>query len=407
MHASDCLSFLAATRSILHANSTHSRAGLACFTVWVLLTYYLPQKPAIRYCMQYNTDCNVSKQAAETLPFLDRLLQDFRGRIGTPGRYRATAGIHMLSYCYIAGLSWYLCRTGWSALYDDSTDEEEAQDLQGEPSQASSLSFQPHDLFKEHFATVPTTAPPATAQQNHLGQNPPPSPAAAAVAAAAALIPTAVADASSSPRAGAPPADRLCKDTAAASSTARDQHQGEMMGDGESQAKSSYTPKVRKSWGCKSGSGGTGTDLPDHDPLSVPEEPCHVTQSPGGKPPLPRTGAGGQTSFLPVPKTGQPPARVPRLRLGVLKSTGQGPSRELPGGSLAAPSALPASAPPVDLDAQLKEESTLATPLLILAVFGLLSQPHVASVPLPKKMCKALPALSAIQNVCLCYQSMS
>ena len=37
-------------------------------------------------------------------------------------------------------------------MYDDSSEEEEAQGLQAEASQASSLSFQPHNLFKEHFA---------------------------------------------------------------------------------------------------------------------------------------------------------------------------------------------------------------------------------------------------------------
>ncbi|KAL0052980.1 hypothetical protein WJX82_010854 [Trebouxia sp. C0006] len=51
--------------------------------------------------------------------------------------------------------------TGWSALYDESSEEEDRSGLQAEESQASSLSFQPHNLFKEHFAAGPSAATPA------------------------------------------------------------------------------------------------------------------------------------------------------------------------------------------------------------------------------------------------------
>ena len=50
-----------------------------------------------------------------------------------------------------------MCRTGWSVLYDESSDEEAPADLHAEESQASSLSFQPHNLFKEHFAAATAT----------------------------------------------------------------------------------------------------------------------------------------------------------------------------------------------------------------------------------------------------------
>ena len=57
-----------------------------------------------------------------------------------------------------------ICRTGWSALYDNSSDEDSSHEgLHAEESQASSLSFQPHNLFEEHFAAAPppssTSAP--------------------------------------------------------------------------------------------------------------------------------------------------------------------------------------------------------------------------------------------------------
>lgn len=61
------------------------------------------------------------------------------------------------------------CRTGWSALYDDSSDEEAPHGLHAEQSQASSLSFQPHNLFEEHFATAAAPPTPCADSFSALG----------------------------------------------------------------------------------------------------------------------------------------------------------------------------------------------------------------------------------------------
>ena len=61
------------------------------------------------------------------------------------------------------------CRTGWSALYDDSSDEEAPHGLHAEQSQASSLSFQPHNLFEEHFATSAAPSTPCADSSSALG----------------------------------------------------------------------------------------------------------------------------------------------------------------------------------------------------------------------------------------------
>ncbi|KAL0037427.1 hypothetical protein WJX79_007485 [Trebouxia sp. C0005] len=58
--------------------------------------------------------------------------------------------------------------TGWSALYDESSEEEDQSGLQAEDSQASSLSFQPHNLFKEHFAVGSSAATSAAALNTSL-----------------------------------------------------------------------------------------------------------------------------------------------------------------------------------------------------------------------------------------------
>ena len=71
--------------------------------------------------------------------------------------------------CWYDTLAIFGCRTGWSALYDDSSDEEAPHGLHAEQSQATSLSFQPHNLFEEHFATAAAPSTPYADSYSALG----------------------------------------------------------------------------------------------------------------------------------------------------------------------------------------------------------------------------------------------
>ena len=132
-----------------------------------------------------------------------------------------------------------MCRTGWSALYDETSDEEAPLGLHAEESQASSLSFQPLNLFQEHFA------------------------------AAAATVDDSLSTLASGTKA---PSSRACMRSR---STAQQQ---------ENQAAASpqivgvHTLKDRRPWGTGA-EGALGVD-------QNPDLPA-ASQSPAGKPPLP------------------------------------------------------------------------------------------------------------------------
>jgi len=166
-------------------------------------------------------------------------------------------------------------------LYDENSEDEEPHNLQAEASQASSLSFQPHNLFKEHFAAGSTGTPAA---------------------------PAAVLDTSLTQLAHASSLTMLSEDAAAHDSRAGPQKQAGTLD--QAQAETSYTSRVRKPWGLSAESAGRA----EQPQCSAPSPRQGTSQSPGGKPPLPRTA--GKGPLLRFPGTGQ----SPRLPPGIPKS---------------------------------------------------------------------------------------
>lgn len=143
-----------------------------------------------------------------------------------------------------------LHRTGWSALYDDSSDEEALHGLQAEDSQASSLSFQPHNLFEEHFAAVTAGPSPAAVTDNSLNTL------------------------ASSTR------SRSSRSHIHPSSVAQQQENQGVM---SPQAAGAYTTRVRRPWGSST-EAKSGVEQPSDLPAGAQRA---ASQSPAGKPPLP------------------------------------------------------------------------------------------------------------------------
>lgn len=156
---------------------------------------------------------------------------------------------------FVMGLATLRCRTGWSALYDDSEEEEATpRALHAEPSHASSLSFQPHNLFKEHFATA------APAPSPRHATDPP---------GTLAAQPPSTNNASHSSRLGGQQQQQQQEDPGAASL-----HSG-----------GAYPCKIRRGWGSHTDGAVVREQCCGDEPGASSQR--GASQSPKGKPPLP------------------------------------------------------------------------------------------------------------------------
>ncbi len=211
-------------------------------------------------------------------------------------------------------------------MYDESSEEEDQSGLQAEASQASSLSFQPHNLFKEHFAAGPSAATPAAALNTSLSMP-------AHDSTSTILSQDAAASRDLQHTLGKP---RSAAVEAQASTPIELAHQAGSRG--KAQAETSYTPRVRKAWGLN-----TESAVRAEQPNCASSSP-RPSQSPAGKPPLPWTA--GRGSLLLV-GTG----RSPRLSSRGAKplATSQ---RGQPSGISRSPTALPRLPPDVSQGAQ-------------------------------------------------------
>ena len=171
-------------------------------------------------------------------------------------------------------------------MYDESSEEKDQSGLQAEESQASSLSFQPHNLFKEHFAVGYSAATPAAALDTSL--RPPAHTSTSTILSQDAADNKDLQHSLGKPRSAAVATQAVTPDELA--------HQAGCKG--KVQAETSYTPRVRRAWGLSAESA-VRAEQP-HCASSSPRP----SQSPAGKPPLPWTA--GQGSLPPV-GTGQSP----------------------------------------------------------------------------------------------------
>ena len=183
------------------------------------------------------------------------------------------------------------CRSSWSALYDDSSEEKEARGLQAEASQASSLSFQPHNLFKEHFSagTSPT-----------------------GFAAAKDTL---------SPSSSVRPATQK-SETRAAHTFVNAPAEASVVAATENQPEGAYTPRTRKLWEqqaevepkARHASAASPRSI-KHGPDQSPGSKQMLGQSPAGKPPLPRLPGKGSlqpaTGFRQSPRHASGSSRIP------------------------------------------------------------------------------------------------
>ncbi len=180
---------------------------------------------------------------------------------------------------HVCGSHGCLFRTGWSVLYDESSEEEDQSGLQAEESQASSLSFQPHNLFKEHFAV-------GSALKTSL--SPPAHGSTSTILSQDAAASRDLQHSLGKPRSAAVEAQ--------ASTPVELAHQAGSKG--KAQAETSYTPRVRRAWGLSAESA-----VRAEQPNCASSSP-RPSQSPAGKPPLPWTAGRGS---LPPVGTGQSP----------------------------------------------------------------------------------------------------
>ena len=208
-----------------------------------------------------------------------------------------------------------LFRTGWSALYDESSEEEDQSGLQAEDSQASSLSFQPHNLFKEHFAVGSSAATSAAALNTSL--SPPAHGSNSTI-----LSQDAAASRDTQRSLGRP---RSAAAEAQANTPVEHAHQAGSKG--KVLAETSYTPRVRRAWEINADSAARA-----EQPKCASSSP-RPSQSPAGKPPLPWTA--GRGSLLPV-GAGQSPGPSSK---GANPPTA--PHRGQPSGVSRSPSASP------------------------------------------------------------------
>jgi len=211
-------------------------------------------------------------------------------------------------------------------LYDESSEEEDQSGLQAETSQASSLSFQPHNLFKEHFAVGPSAATPAAALNTSLSP-------LAHESTATMLSQDAAASRDLQHSLGKP---RSAAVEAQASTPVELAHQAGSKGKG--QPETSYTPRVRRAWGLNAESAvrAEQTNCASSSP--------RPSQSPAGKPPLPWTA--GRGSLLPV-GTGKSPRLSSRGAKPLAAS-----QRGQPSGVSRSPSASPRLPPGISKGAQ-------------------------------------------------------
>ena len=219
-----------------------------------------------------------------------------------------------------------LRRTGWSALYDESSEEEDQSGLQAENSQASSLSFQPHNLFKEHFAVGPSAATPAAALNTSLST--PAHKSTSTILSQDAAASRNLQRSLGKTRSAAVEAQAITPAELAHQSGSK----------GKAQAETSYTPRVRRAWGLSAESA-----VRAEQPNCASSSPG-PSQSPAGRPPQPWTA--GRGSLLPV-GTGKSPR---------LSSRGAKPpaasQRGQPSGISRSPSASPRLPPGVSKGAQ-------------------------------------------------------
>ncbi len=227
---------------------------------------------------------------------------------------------------HVCGSHGCICRTGWSALYDESSEEEDQSGLQAEDLPASSLSFQPHNLFKEHFAAGSSAATPAASLDTSLSV-----PAHDFISTILSQDAAASRDLQHS--VGKP---RSAAVEAQASTPVELAHQAGSKG--KAQAETSYTPRVRRAWGLNAESA-----VRAEQPNCASSSP-RPSQSPAGKPPLPWTA--GRGSLLPV-GTG----KAPRLCSKGTKPLAAS-QRGQPSGISRSPSASPRLSPGTSKGAQ-------------------------------------------------------
>jgi len=211
-------------------------------------------------------------------------------------------------------------------LYDESSEEEDQSGLQAEESQASSLSFQPHNLFKEHFAVGSSAATPAAVLNTSL--SPPAHGSTSTILSQDAAGSGDLQHSLSKPRSAAV--------VAQASTLVELAHQAGSKG--KAQAETSYTSRVRRAWGLNAESA-----VRAEQPNCATSSP-KPNQSPAGKPPLPWTA--GRGSLLPA-GTGQ----SPRLSSKAAKPLAAS-QRGQPSGIARSPSASPRLPPGVSKGAQ-------------------------------------------------------
>lgn len=227
-----------------------------------------------------------------------------------------------------------LYRTGWSALYDESSEEEEPPGLQAEQSQASSLSFQPHNLFKEHFAAGASAATPNVAADKSL---------TSLMYASSPPRPVLATDSAAQPNSSSQhPASKLGLTASKVEAAALNGLQEPL---GALQTQNSYSPKVRKCWGL------------DAESAVKPEAACassspRLGQSPAGKPPLPRQA--GKGALLPggpgkSPRLSSIGARSPAASRGQPLPATRSPAADpmLPSGVRLSPASSPAGSRPI------------------------------------------------------------
>ncbi|DBA82764.1 TPA: hypothetical protein ACH3X1_006992 [Trebouxia sp. C0004] len=227
--------------------------------------------------------------------------------------------------------------TGWSALYDESSEEEDQSGLQAEESQASSLSFQPHNLFKEHFAIGSSAA--TQAAELRTSPSPPANGSTSTITLQAAAASGDLQHSLSTPRSAAFEAQ--------ASALVELEHQAGSKG--KTQAETSYTPRVRRAWGLSAESA-----VRAEQPNCASSSP-KPSRSPAGKPPLPWTAGWG--SLLPV-GTG----KSPRMSAKGAKPLAASP-RGQPSGTSRSPSASPRLPPGVCKGAQAAQSQSRERPM--------------------------------------------
>ena len=277
-------------------------------------------------------------------------------------------------------------------MYDESSEEEDQSGLQAEESQASSLSFQPHNLFKEHFAVGSSAATPAAAlnislsppthESTSLSQNAAASrdvqhilgkarSAAVNGSTSPILSQDAAASRNSQHTLGKP---RSAAVEAQASTPVELAHQAGSKGKAQAETLS-YTPRVRRAWGLNAESA-VRAEQPNCASSSL-----RPSQSPAGKPPLPWTA--GRGSLLPV-GTGKSPR---------LSSKGAKPlaasQRGQPSGIVRSPSASPRLPPGASQGAQAAQsrsreglivaQGTPCTPAVSCSKPSVTLVPHVPS----------------------------